>query len=225
MRILIVDDTEYLASAVAHVLKRGRHQVDIAHDGATGLEYARSGVYDVIVLDNMLPRLTGVEVSNILRKEKIMTPIIMISAKSEVGDRVDGLDAGADDYLVKPFKVSELLARIRAVTRRSRHSTEDHSVTIGNVTLHPDTSTISTGVGTQLLTAKEFLLLGQLASAPGKIVSKETLFLRAWGHELFSEDKYVEVYMSYVRKKLKQVGANVTIKAVRGLGYVIKEES
>lgn len=225
MRILIVEDTEYLASAVAHVLKRGQHQVDIAHDGITGLTYARSGAYDVIVLDNMLPRLSGVEVSRRLRAEACTTPIIIISAKSEVADRIDGLDAGADDYLIKPFKVDELLARIRALTRRSRHQLDGKSITVGNVTLRPDTSSISTPFGAESLTAKEFLLFEQLTTHSGRIISKEALFRRAWGHELFSEDTYVEVYISYLRKKLKNISATVTIKAMRGLGYVIKEDS
>lgn len=225
MRILIVEDTEYLASAVAHVLKRSQHQVDIAHDGITGLRYARSGVYDVIVLDNMLPRLSGVEVSRRLRAEACVTPIIIISAKSEVTDRIDGLDAGADDYLIKPFKVDELLARIRALTRRSRHQLDGKSITVGNVTLQPNTSSIATPFGAESLTAKEFLLFEQLATHSGKIISKEALFRRAWGHELFNEDTYVEVYISYLRKKLKKISATLTIKAMRGLGYVIKEDA
>lgn len=225
MRILIVEDTEYLASAVAHILKRGKHEVDVAHDGETGLKYARSGVYDAIVLDNMLPKLTGVEISRLLRQEKAITPIIIISAKTEVDDRIDGLDAGADDYLIKPFKTSELLARIRALTRRSHHQLDGSEITAGNVTLHPETSSISTPSGNETLTAKEFLLLEQLAASNGKIVSKEALFHRAWGYELFSEDTYVEVYVSYLRKKLRLIAANVTIKAVRGLGYILKEEA
>lgn len=223
MRILIVEDTEYLAEAVAHVLKRGHHEVDIAHDGVTGLTYARSGVYDAIVLDYMLPRLSGIEVSRTLRRESIPTPVIMVSARSEVDDRIDGLDAGADDYLVKPFKVDELLARIRALTRRNRQQIDGKARSIGNVTLSPETSSISTSEGTELLTAKEFLLFEQLALCAGKIVSKEALFRRAWGHELFSEDAYVEVYISYLRKKLKKVSARLRITAVRGLGYVLKE--
>lgn len=225
MRILIVEDTEYLASAIAHILKRGKHEVDTASDGKTGLDYARSGIYDVIVLDNMLPKLTGVEVSRLLRKEKVTTPIIIISAKSEVGDRIDGLDAGADDYLIKPFKISELSARIRALTRRSHHQLDGSEISVGNVTLHPGTSSISTDSGSEALTAKEFLLLEQLASQSGKIVSKEALFRRAWGHELFSEDSYVEVYVSYLRKKLRKVSANLSLKSVRGLGYILKEEA
>jgi DNA-binding response OmpR family regulator len=223
VRILIVEDAEYLASAVAHVLKRSQQQVDIAHDGLTGLKYARSGVYDVVVLDNMLPRLSGVEVSRRLRAEKFTTPIIIISAKSEVVDRIDGLDAGADDYLIKPFKVDELLARIRALTRRNRHQLDGKNITVGNVTLYPDTSSISTPLGTESLTAKELLLFEQLATHYGKIISKEALFRRAWGHELFSEDTYVEVYISYLRGKLKKLSAVITIKAVRGLGYMMKE--
>lgn len=224
MRILIVEDTEYLASAIAHILKRGKHEVDTASDGQTGLDYARSGIYDVIVLDNMLPKLTGVEVSRILRKEKVTTPIIIISAKSEVNDRIDGLDAGADDYLVKPFKISELSARIRALTRRSHHQLDGNEVTIGNLTLHPDTSSISSQAGNEALTAKEFLLLEQLVTHAGKIVSKEALFRRAWGYELFSEDSYVEVYISYLRKKLRNISANLSLKSVRGLGYILKDE-
>lgn len=224
MRILIVEDTEYLASAVAHVLKSNKHHVDIANDGETGLAYARSGVYDVLVLDNMLPKLSGADIARTLRREKSTTPIIIVSAKSQVDDRIDGLDAGADDYLIKPFKTSELLARIRALTRRSRHQLDSAAITVGNVTLLPDESKITTSMGSEELTAKEFLLLEQLVLQPGKIISKEALFRRAWGYELFTEDTYVEVYISYLRKKLKNISANISIKAVRGLGYVVKEE-
>ncbi|MFZ1243085.1 MAG: response regulator transcription factor [Candidatus Saccharimonas sp.] len=224
MRILIVEDTTHLAEAVAHVLKRTGHEVDIANDGVSGLEYARSGVYDVIVLDNMLPRLTGVEVSQTLRREKNFTPIVMLSAKSEVDDRVDGLNAGSDDYLTKPFKVNELLARIHAVTRRSNYRAKGDNITIGDMTIHPENAFISTKDGEVKLTAKEFLLLEQLSVQAGSIVSKEVLFHRAWGQKMFSEDSYVEVYMSYIRKKLRQINAHVSIKAVRGLGYQLKTE-
>ena len=223
MRILIVVDTKYLADAIAHVIKRASHKVDVVNDGLSGLEYARTGDYDVIVLDNMLPKMSGVEVSKTLRKEGFDTPIIILSAKSEIDDRIEGLDAGADDYLVKPFKVGELLARIRALTRRNHHKLDGNQITIGNVTLHPDSASISSGELSVDLTAKEFLLIECLASKAGKIVSKEALFQRAWGHELFNEDTYIEVYISYLRKKLSQINGNVTIKAVRGLGYILKE--
>jgi len=219
MRVLIVDDAEQLAEAVAHVLARADYEVDIANDGAIGLEYAKSEVYDAIVLDNMLPKLSGVEVAQALRQEGVATPIIMLSAKGEVDDKVGGLDAGADDYLAKPFKTSELLARIRALTRRAKHRLDGDDAVVGNVTIHPAKASVSTDSGEVVLTAKEFLLLEQLTSQVDKIVSKETLFHRAWGHEMFSEDKYVEVYMSFLRKKLREISANLDIKAVRGLGY------
>jgi len=224
MRILIVEDTKHLAEAVAHVLKKSGAEVDIAEDGVTGLEYARSDIYDCIVLDNMLPRLSGVEIISALRKDKISVPIIILSAKSETQDRVEGLDAGADDYLVKPFKVSELLARIRALTRRSRPKLETPETIVGNLTLHPSSAEISTVQAAVNLTAKEFLLLEQLASQENKIVSKESLFYRAWGHEMFSEDKYVEVYISYIRRKLRAVSANLKIESRRGLGYRLSVE-
>lgn len=224
MRILIVEDTEYLADALAHVLKRDHHQVDIATDGQAGLEYARSGIYDVIVLDNMLPKITGVKVSHLLRQEKNMTPIIMLSAKNEVDDKVTGLEAGADDYLGKPFKTSELLARIYALHRRSRHGDDSSQISIGNLTFKSDQATISTDKGSETLTAKESLLLEMLISHADKIVSKPALFRRAWGQDLFSEEKYVEVYISYLRKKLRSVNANIVIKTSRGFGYTLKVE-
>ena len=224
MRILIVEDTVQLADAVAHVLKRSAHKVDVAHDGAVGFEYGATGIYDVIVLDNMLPKMSGVEVAQALRARNVATPIIMLSAKSEVDDKVGGLDAGADDYLAKPFKIDELLARIRALTRRARHSLDGDDTVLGNTTLHPNDASVSTKDGNAALTAKEFLLLEQLTGQPGKIVSKETLFHRAWGHEMFSEDKYVEVYMSRLRRKLGDIGANLSIKSMRGLGYKLVVE-
>lgn len=224
MRILVVEDTKHLAEAVSHILKKSGAEVDVADDGATGLEYARSDIYDCIVLDNMLPRLSGVEVIQALRKDKITVPIIILSAKSETEDRVEGLDAGADDYLVKPFKVSELLARIRALTRRSRPKLETPETVVGNLTLHPSSAEISTAQAKVNLTAKEFLLLEQLAGQENKIVSKESLFYRAWGHEMFSEDKYVEVYISYIRRKLRAVSANLKIESRRGLGYRLSVE-
>lgn len=225
MRILIVEDTAYLADAIAHVLKRSRYQVDVASDGVTGLNYARSGVYDVIVLDNMLPRMSGVEVAHRLRSEKVATPIIILSAKGEAEDKVDGLDAGADDYLAKPFKMDELLARIRALTRRHDQSA-DHIVTVGDLTLDRDKSTISSTVSTENLTAKELALLEQLMTNSGSILSKEILFLRVWGQDQAYDDKYIEVYASYIRRKLRTVGAHVSIRAVRGLGYrLIGEEA
>ena len=223
MRVLIVDDEEYLADAVAHILKKRGYDVDIAEDGELGLKYARDAVYDVIVLDVMLPKIDGITVVNRLRKDGLSTPVIMLSAKGELTDRVDGLDAGADDYLAKPFKTAELLARIRALTRRTSYKNGTDGLALGKATLSYDDASLSTDEKSYHLTAKEFAIAEIFATQPNIVVNKKALFKRVWGQDMFEESKYVEVYISFLRKKLREVGAGVTIQAVRGLGYRLIE--
>jgi two-component system, OmpR family, response regulator ArlR len=221
MRVLIVDDETYLAEAVAHVLKRNGYNVDIAPDGEVGLKYARDAVYDVIVLDVMMPKLDGISVMRALRKDGNKTPVIMLSAKGETEDKIDGLDSGADDYLAKPFKTAELLARIRALSRRKTYQGVRMIVPMGNASLRYDTRSINVGEKVTPLTAKEFAMAEALATQDGNLINKEVLFKRIWGQDMFHEGKYVEVYVSFLRKKLSEIGANVTIQAVRGMGYRI----
>jgi len=219
MRVLLVEDEQYLAEAIQHLLKRSGYAVDIASDGEMGLNLARSDVYGAIILDNMLPKLSGVKVLRTLRKEQHSTPILMLSAKSEVDDKVEGLEVGADDYLAKPFKTSELIARLRAIVRRHTHDQTGNGVVLGDLVLTPDTRSLHCGDKSVDLTAKEYDLLDMLASRTGKIVSTEVLFHRAWGADLFVEPRHVSVYMSHLRGKLADIGSISKIIAVRGIGY------
>lgn len=219
MRILLVEDEQYLADAVAHILKREGYLVDIANDGETGLGYALKDVYDIIILDNMLPRLVGTEVLKRLRAKHIATPIIMLSAKSQTIDKVDGLNAGADDYLAKPFKTAELLARLQALLRRHDHGVESTDITVGDLTVSRESMEMSHGDKRINLTAKEFAIIEHLATNVGKVVSKEALYFRAWGQTTFVEGSYVFAYISYIRNKLKKIGSKVTITSVRRAGY------
>lgn len=218
MRVLLVEDEQYLAEAVQHLLKRSGYEVDVAADGETGLSYARNDAYDVIILDNMLPKMSGIEILRALRRESYETPVLMLSAKSEVMDKVEGLEVGADDYLAKPFKTDELIARIRAITRRHGHTKNDQIV-IGDLIISTNDKSVSCNATRVELTDKEYQILDMLASYTGKPVHTEALFRRAWGSEIYVEPKYVSVYISYLRSKLKSIGSTAQIKATRHIGY------
>ena len=218
MRILLVEDEHYLAEAIGHLLKKRGYGVDIALDGEVGLEYARSNVYGAIILDNMLPKLSGISILQALRREQHTVPILMLSAKSDTVDKVEGLENGADDYLAKPFKTDELMARLHAITRRHMHRNDEH-VTAGDITLNASTLSVACSKRSVALTTKEYDLLDLLAMQSGACVHTETLFHRAWGADAFVEPRYVSVYMSYLRSKLREIGSVGHIKAVRGLGY------
>ena len=214
MRILYVEDEKFLAEAVIHMLKKEKIDVDWASDGEEGLELALKPNYDVVVLDIMLPRLSGLEILTAMRNRGIKTPVIMLSALGEVEDKVKGLEHGADDYLAKPFKTSELVARLRALARRPALVEakvlcfEDLELDLNNRTLN--------GVE---LTDKEAGIFEMLIRTPGSAVTKEQILAHVWGAEAGFEENYVEVYVSYLRKKLKQLGSRVSIKTIRNLGY------
>lgn len=214
MRILYVEDEERLASAVEYLLKKEQIAVDWVADGEEGLEMALKGGYDCLVLDIMLPHVSGVEILEAVRKRGIATPIIMLSALSEVEDKVNALENGADDYLAKPFKTAELIARIKAVTRRPPMQL-DETLKFADLEYNFKDRTLN-GLA---LTGKEADLFEPLIRNPGKIQHKEQLLTRAWGNEANSSDNYVEVYMSYLRKKLEQLESKAEIKTVRNLGY------
>lgn len=214
MRILYVEDEERLASAVIHLLKKEHISVDWTADGEEGLEMALRGGYDCLVLDIMLPHLSGIEILKSVRQRGLATPIIMLSALSEVDDKVRALESGADDYLAKPFKTAELIARINAVTRRPPLQISE---VIGYADLEYDLKNRTlNGIA---LTGKEADLFEPLIRNPEKIQHKEQLLARAWGNDANSSDNYVEVYMSYLRKKLEQLKSKAKIKTVRNLGY------
>ena len=214
MRILYVEDEKYLAEAVIHLLKKEKINVDWAADGEEGLELALKPNYDVIVLDIMLPKLSGLEILTTIRKRGIKAPVIMLSALNEVEDKIKGLEYGADDYLAKPFKTAELIARLKALARRPALveadvlEYQDLQLDLTNRTLN----------GLEL-TDKEAGIIEMLMKTPESTVTKEQILAHVWGVEAEFEENYVEVYISYLRKKLKQLKTKVKIKTLRNLGY------
>ena len=214
MRILYVEDEKYLAEAVIHVLKKSKINVDWAADGEEGLELALKPNYDVLVLDIMLPKMSGLDILKTIRERGVKTPVIMLSALNEVEDKIRGLDYGADDYLAKPFKTAELVARLRALVRRPALiktdclEYEDLKLDLNNRTLN--------GVE---LTDKEAGIIEMLMKTPESATQKEQILAHVWGTEAEFEENYVEVYISYLRKKMKQIGTKVKIKTIRNLGY------
>ncbi|MBR2587105.1 response regulator transcription factor [Candidatus Saccharibacteria bacterium] len=214
MRILYVEDEKLLADAVTHLLEKSGINVDWADNGEDGLRLAKKPVYDCIVLDIMLPKMSGLEILEIIRKQGIKTPVIMLSALSEVEDKVKGLEIGADDYLAKPFKTKELIARLNALTRRPALR-ETKTLKFEDLVLDLNNRTIN-GVA---LTEKEAEILEMLIKSGDKTVQKDYILAHVWGADMMAEDNYVEVYMSYLRKKLKSLKSKVEIKTVRGLGY------
>lgn len=214
MRILYVEDEKLLADAVTHLLKKAEINVDWAEDGEEGLRLAKKPIYDALVLDIMLPKMSGLEILEIIRKQGIKTPVIMLSALSEVEDKVKGLEIGADDYLAKPFKTKELIARLNALTRRPALR-ETKTLKFEDLTLDLENRTVNG----ESLTEKEAEILEMLIKSGDKTVQKDYILAHVWGAEMIAEDNYVEVYMSYLRKKLKAVNSKVEIKTVRGLGY------
>lgn len=214
MRILYVEDEKYLAEAVIHLLKKEKIAVDWVADGEEGLDLALKPNYDAVVLDIMLPKLSGLEILKIMRERGIKTPVIMLSALNEVEDKINGLEMGADDYLAKPFKTAELIARLNALVRRPPLmdakvlNFEDLKFDLTNRTLN--------GVE---LTDKEAGIFEMLIKTPGSAVTKEQILAHVWGNESEFEENYVEVYISYLRKKLKSMKSRAEIKTIRNLGY------
>ncbi len=222
MRILLVEDEEYMAQAVAQVLEKNNYTVDLAHDGEYGLDCALSGIYDIIILDIMLPGRSGLEILKTLRQEKIAVPVLLLTAKSETEDKVTGLDLGADDYLTKPFEMQELLARLRVLARRKQEITVQSGYEFGDVLLNPYTLSLFCGSQSFKLTLKESQLLEMLMDARGGVISKDRIIEKVWGFDSEAEDRHVEVYISFLRKKLKALGANTSIETVRGIGYALR---
>ena len=222
MRILYVEDEKHIAEAVAQVLKKNNYTADLAHDGEYGLDCALSGIYDIIILDVMLPKMSGLEILKEIRREGITAPVILLTARGETGDKVIGLDSGADDYLAKPFDHEELLARLRALSRRKGELAHDGLLSFGDVTLNPNTLDVTCGAKAYRLTLKESQILELLMTNRGAAVSKNSIIEKLWGFDSEAEDNHVEVYMSFLRKKLQSSDSSVVIKTVRGLGYILK---
>lgn len=222
MRILLVEDEKQLAEAVAQVLRNNNYTVDLAHDGERGLDSALSAIYDIVILDIMLPKMNGLDVLKALRRGKIDVPVILLSAKGETEDKVKGLDSGADDYLPKPFKIEELLARLRALGRRKGELMPEGVLSYGDIELNPNTLHVYCGKKTYKLTLKESQLLELLMNMKGMVISKGSIIEKLWGFDGEAEDNHVEVYISFLRKKLSALRSTNTIQTVRGLGYVLR---
>lgn len=218
LNILIVEDETALAEAVEHILRKAGHSADRVADGQSALDYIRVGGYDLILLDIMLPRLDGISVLRQLRSEGVQTPVLMLTARTTVPDKVAGLNAGADDYLTKPFDPEELLARVGAMTRRRGEVVLDE-LSYGDLTLELNTVTLRCGSRDVQLGPKEFALMRLMLSEPKMIYSKDLLISRAWGLDSEATDNNVEAYISFLRKKLRYLGSGVTIKNLQKIGY------
>lgn len=221
MRILLVEDEIHLAQALTEILKKNTYNADAVYDGQKGLEYARSGVYDLIILDIMLPKMSGIEVLRNLRAEKNSVPVLMLTAKDEIEDKVAGLDYGADDYMTKPFSTDELLARVRALLRRKGEVIDDELV-FGDIILKLKKNELVSGENQVKLSLKEFQILELLMYNPEQILTKERMIDKIWGGDSDAEYNNVEVYISFLRKKLQFLGARTEIKTVRGVGYSLE---
>ncbi|MBE6744451.1 MAG: response regulator transcription factor [Ruminococcaceae bacterium] len=224
MNILIVEDEVRLAEALAQIMTEQKYSVDVVHDGEDGLAYAESGLYDVVVLDVMLPKRSGFEVVRALRGKKIATPVLLLTARDEISDKVTGLDCGADDYMTKPFSPEELLARVRALARRQGDVVLEE-MTFSDVTLNLSAYTLECGAKSVHLGFKEFEVMRLLMGNPSMIVPKDDLITRVWGTESSAEDNNVEAYISFLRKKLFFLGSKVNIGTVRKVGYRLEEDA
>lgn len=221
MYVLLVEDDPRVARVVERALTEAGHRVDVAHDGEEGLARAESGVYDLIVLDVMLPELSGIDVAREVRRKRVRTPILMLTARDAVPDRVRGLDAGADDYLTKPFALEELLARVRALGRRTGEGLDD-VLQVGDLTLDVQRREARRGDRTIELTAKEFDLLLYLMRNAGRVLTKAQIIDHVWGYDNETTSNVVEIYIHYLRDKVDRGFARPLIRTMRGVGYTIK---
>ena len=223
MRLLLAEDEKDLSKALCAMLKHNNYSVDAVYNGQDALDYGLCENYDGIILDLMMPKRDGIEVLQELRRQGISTPVLILTAKTDVEDRITGLDAGADDYLTKPFAIGELLARIRAMTRR-KSEFSPNILTIGNLSLNRETFELSTDKGSFRLGNKEYQMIEMLMDNPGRLISTEQFMERIWGYETEAEINVVWVYISYLRKKLTAIEADLEIKATRGVGYTLEEK-
>ena len=224
MNILIVEDEKRLADVLVQIMREAKYQAEAVYDGQDGIDYALGGDYDVIILDVMLPKKDGFAVVRALRESKRATPVLMHTARSDVSDRVAGLDCGADDYLTKPFATEELLARVRALSRRQGEIVLD-VLQYGDLELSVDTHDLKCSARSVRLSLKEFEVLRILMSAPRTIVSKEMLITKVWGYDSEAEANNVEAYISFLRRKLHYLGSRVSINVIRKVGYRLEEDA
>ncbi len=220
MKILLVDDERQLTDALSIILKQNKYSVDCANDGEEGLDLAISGIYDLIILDVMMPKIDGFSLLRELRRNKLSVPVLMLSAKSDISDKIEGLNFGADDYLTKPFNTDELLARIKALLRRKENFLGD-VLSYNDVSISRDSFELICGEKKISLGKKEFQILEMLILNDGKSIEKEKFIEKIWGYDNDAEYNTIEVYVSFLRKKLTAVGAKTEIKSIRGIGYTL----
>ena len=225
MRILIVEDEVRLAATLQDLLELNGYTADICHDGESGLDNAQTGIYDLVILDVMLPKKDGFSVLSQLRQSGSTTPVLMLTARSELSDRVEGLDRGADYYLTKPFDPRELLACLRALIRRQPELRTADTLEFGDLTLDKNSVTLSCGDRNVRLSRKEFDMCELLMRNRQVVLTKETLLLKLWGYESDAEDNNVEVYISFLRKKFTHLHSQVRIKTIRMVGYCLEYQS
>lgn len=217
MKILIIEDEKLLADSLKALLKKKGFDVECVYDGESGAEYAETGVYDLLILDVMMPKMDGFEVARSVRSKRCGTPILMLTARSGLEDRIRGLNAGADYYLTKPFDTRELLACVNALLRRQGGQVDELS--LGNTALDLSSCTLICGENSVRLSAKEFDIMRFLLQSKDAVLSKEVILAKVWGYDSNAVENHVEVYVGFLRKKLAAIGSNVRIEAVRRLGY------
>ena len=221
MRILIIEDEFNLADVISSRLKKENYIVDIFYDGESGLENAQTNIYDLIILDVMLPKINGIEILKKLRNEKVKSKIIMLTAKSQLEDKLDGLNNGANDYITKPFHIDELIARVNVQLRNIDSNISKEYIEAGDIRLNVKTTNLlctTTNESIDIM-CKEFQILEYLMNNKGQTISREKIYEKVWGFESDAESNNLEAYLSFIRKKIKFIGSKVQIKAVRGLGY------
>lgn len=217
VKILIIEDEKILANTLKTLLESKGFEVEVVYDGEAGEEYAELGIYDLLIMDVMMPKMDGYTLAKSVRAKRCNTPILMLTAKSEVEDRIHGLNCGADYYLTKPFDTRELLACINALIRRQGNQVNE--LTFGNTSLELDTSLLVCGGNSVRLSAREFDVMRHLLQAQGRNLPKEVILSRVWGFDSNAVENHVEVYVGFLRKKLASIGSNVRIEAIRRLGY------
>ncbi len=223
MRILIVEDELHLAEALSQILKKNNYSVDVVHDGEDGLDYALSDIYDLLLLDIMLPGMDGISILKTVRSKGMAVPVILLTAKGEIPDKIAGLDHGADDYVAKPFSSDELLARIRAAMRRKGEVMPEDALKFGDLELNATNLKLTVRGKEIKLNPKESELLELLIVRKQAVTSKEQIIEKLWGFDSEAEHNNVEVYISFLRKKLNFLGSETRITTIRGVGYVLEE--
>ena len=217
MKILVIEDEKLLADSIKTLLEKRGFDVECVYDGEAGEEYAELGIYDLLILDVMMPKLNGYQVAKHVRAKRCGTPILMLTAKSSLEDRIEGLNAGADYYLTKPFDTRELLACINALLRRQGAQVDE--MVLGNTALDLSSCTLICGKKSVRLSAKEFDVMRFLLQSKSSVLSKEVILARVWGYDSNAVENHVEVYVGFLRKKLRSIGSNIRIEAIRRLGY------